>query len=67
MVVKREVYAQLGGYDESLRYGEDWEMWVRIAASYPVGYQTQPLAEFREQACSHSALLLLTALLFCCL
>jgi hypothetical protein len=60
MVVKREVYEKVGGYDERLRYGEDWEMWVRIAASYPIGYETQPLAEYREQACSISSKLVST-------
>jgi GT2 family glycosyltransferase len=33
MVVRREVYEQLGGFDQRItNYGEDWEMWVRIAA-----------------------------------
>jgi len=31
MVVKREVYEKLGGF-YGVEYGEDWEMWVRIAA-----------------------------------
>jgi hypothetical protein len=48
MVVRREVYEQLGGFDERISsYGEDWEMWVRIAAHYPVWYETEPLALYR--------------------
>lgn len=32
MVVRRDVYERLGGFDRRIRqYGEDWEMWVRIA------------------------------------
>lgn len=48
MVVRREVYERLGGFDRRISsYGEDWEMWVRIAAQYPVWYETEPLALYR--------------------
>lgn len=48
MVVRREVYERLGGFDRRIDfYGEDWEMWVRIAAHYPVWYETEPLAAYR--------------------
>jgi GT2 family glycosyltransferase len=48
MVVRREVYERLGGFDERISsYGEDWEMWVRIAAQYPVWYEVEPLALYR--------------------
>jgi glycosyltransferase involved in cell wall biosynthesis len=44
--VKREVYEKLGGF-YGVTYGEDWEMWVRIAAHYDVAYTPQILAEYR--------------------
>ncbi len=48
MVVRREVYERLGGFDQRIsHYGEDWEMWVRIAAHYPVWYEVEPLALYR--------------------
>jgi GT2 family glycosyltransferase len=48
MVVRRDVYERLGGFDRRLSfYGEDWEMWVRIAAHYPVWYEVRPLAAYR--------------------
>ncbi|HEX2189381.1 MAG TPA: glycosyltransferase [Longimicrobiaceae bacterium] len=47
MVVRREVYERLGGFDDRLRYCEDWEMWVRIAANYAVWYEPEPLAVYR--------------------
>lgn len=48
IVVRREVYERLGGFDTRIRtYGEDWEMWVRIAAFYPVWHQVEPLAAYR--------------------
>jgi GT2 family glycosyltransferase len=55
MVVRREVYERLGGFDPRVAlYVEDWEMWVRIAAHYPVWYETEPLAFYRVHAGSIS-------------
>lgn len=51
MVVRRDVYEALGGFDRRiLSCGEDWEMWVRIAARYPVGYEPEPLACYRDRS-----------------
>lgn len=48
IVVQREVYEKLGGFDSRFSCtGEDWEMWVRIATEYPVGYEVKPLAGYR--------------------
>jgi len=47
MVVRRDVYEQLGGFDTRLLCSEDWEMWVRIAANYPIWYEVEPLAVYR--------------------
>ncbi|MFS8616583.1 MAG: glycosyltransferase [Solitalea sp.] len=46
MVVKRQVYEHLGGFF-AFHFGEDWEMWVRIAAHYPVAYAPERLALYR--------------------
>lgn len=45
-VVKRNVYEELGGYF-GVHYGEDWEMFVRIASKYPVGFSPKNLALYR--------------------
>jgi hypothetical protein len=47
IVVRRDVYEQLGGFDRRLVCSEDWEMWVRIAARYPIWYEVEPLAVYR--------------------
>lgn len=48
MVVRRAVYERLGGFDRRLSHSiEDWEMWVRIAARYPVWYEVEVLAAYR--------------------
>lgn len=46
MVVKREVYENLGSF-YAVHYGEDWEMWSRIAANYPTAYTPLKLALYR--------------------
>jgi glycosyltransferase involved in cell wall biosynthesis len=56
MVVKREVYEKLGGFDTRIQcFAEDWEMWVRIAAHYPVWYEAEPLALYRLHSQSLTA------------
>ena len=53
IVVRRAVYERIGGFDRRIReYGEDWEMWVRIAAAYPVWHEVEPLAAYRMHGSS---------------
>jgi GT2 family glycosyltransferase len=48
MTARRDVYEAVGGFDSRIpSYGEDWEMWVRIAARYPVHFDPAPLAVYR--------------------
>lgn len=60
MVVKREVYEHLGGF-YGVEYGEDWEMWVRIAAHYDMAYTPEVLAEYRKHYSSISGRSFVTA------
>jgi glycosyltransferase involved in cell wall biosynthesis len=53
IAVKREVYEKLGAFFGTT-YGEDWEMWVRIARNYPIGYTPNILAEYRHHTNSIS-------------
>jgi glycosyltransferase involved in cell wall biosynthesis len=51
MVVRREVYEKLGAFDSRMKScGEDWEMWVRIAAQYSIGYEVEPLVVYRDRS-----------------
>ena len=45
--VKREVYEKLGSF-YGVIYGEDWEMWARIAKHYPTAYTPEFMVEYRE-------------------
>ena len=33
-LIRKQALLEVGGFDESLRQGEDWEMWLRLAARY---------------------------------
>lgn len=54
IVVKRQVYEQLGGFCPQANSAFDWEMWKRIAVHYPFWYEPQPLACFRQHPASES-------------
>ena len=48
ITVRRDAYEAVGGFDSRIAsYGEDWEMWVRIASRYAVYYEPEPLAVYR--------------------
>lgn len=46
VVVKRSVYEELGGF-YLVHYGEDWEMWARIASKFQVASSPKNLALYR--------------------
>ncbi|MEM9924947.1 MAG: glycosyltransferase [Cyanobacteria bacterium P01_D01_bin.50] len=53
IVVRRDVYEKLGGFDSRICCtGEDWEMWVRIAAHYSMWYEPEVLVNYRVHSVS---------------
>jgi glycosyltransferase involved in cell wall biosynthesis len=54
IVVKRDVYEKLGSF-YGVEYGEDWEMWIRIAAHYPVAFSPACLAMYRTRSTNISS------------
>ena len=48
LVVPRHVFDQVGGFDETLTHGEDWEFCVRVAKGYKVGFIGEPLVKYLE-------------------
>ena len=48
VMTRRDVITGLGGFDERRElHVEDWDLWLRIAAHYTVGYLPNPLAVHR--------------------
>jgi glycosyltransferase involved in cell wall biosynthesis len=54
IAVRRDVYEDLGIFDSRLSSCEDWEMWIRIAAKYPVWYEPELLALYRVRSNSNT-------------
>ena len=55
VVVRRDVYEEVGGFLPTLCYTLDWEMWQRIAWRFPFWYEPQILACYRLHPGSESA------------
>lgn len=55
-VIRRDVFDTVGYFDESpgLQSGEDWNMWLRIAAKYRVEFVDRPLARYRRHRAGKS-------------
>lgn len=41
VLAKTALLKELGGFDENLRFVEDMDLWLRIAARYPIVYSSQ--------------------------
>lgn len=41
-IVRRQALERVGGFDESIRGMEDWDLWLRLAVRYPAGYGLEP-------------------------
>ena len=55
-VFRREVYARLGDFDESMRTNEDYDYWLRAAAAgFHFARQDRPLGQYRIRGDSLSA------------
>jgi glycosyltransferase involved in cell wall biosynthesis len=54
IVVRRDVYEQVGGFTPLLAHAADWEMWMRVADAAPFAYLDEPLASYRVTENQHS-------------
>lgn len=48
--IRRECFEKLGGFREDLYGLGDWEMWLRIALHYEIGFIDEPLTLYRVHA-----------------
>lgn len=46
-LIRRAVLDVVGGFDTSLRWGQDWELFMRIAEHGPIGFVNEPLMVYR--------------------
>ncbi|HET6492567.1 MAG TPA: glycosyltransferase family A protein, partial [Burkholderiales bacterium] len=55
VMMPRRVLAEVGGFDEPCEIQvEDWDLWLRTAARYPIGYLSTPLAHHRRDGLTRS-------------
>ena len=47
VMVRRHCFEKVGLFDESLGFGEDWDMWLRVGNEFPMTYLDRPLCYCR--------------------
>lgn len=48
VMVSREAFQAVGGFDERMKVGEDWDFCYRVARKYKVGFVAEPLVNYRS-------------------
>lgn len=46
-LIRRSLIERLGGYNPNLRWGQDWELWIRLSAVTRFGFVDEPVIEYR--------------------
>ncbi len=44
VIVKKHIFNDVGGFNANLKFGEDFDLWVRIALKQKIGYLNKPMA-----------------------
>ena len=47
-IIKKSLFEELNGFKPQLKLGEDFDLWVRVAAKYPVAFINKPLAFYNQ-------------------
>lgn len=55
VMIRRQVFEALGGFDLKLKYSEDWDLWLRVAESYAIRYVDEVLCRIRRHSGNASA------------
>jgi len=51
---RRRVVDELGGFDEAIRFSDDYDLWLRIVRHHAVAYIDEPLAMYRVHGSNES-------------
>ncbi len=52
-MVRRDAFVAVGGLDESLRTGEDYDLWIRLAERFEAAYVDDPVALYTMHEGGH--------------
>jgi len=55
VMVDRQLLSEVGGFDETMSSGEDYDLWTRLALRSPVAVIDQPLVDVRRHDRNYSA------------
>ena len=50
VVIRKSVFLEMDGFKTTLKFGEDFDLWVRIALKHKVAYLNEPLAYYNQDA-----------------
>lgn len=53
-LTKRKCIEQIGGFDEELKTGEDWDLWIRLSKSFRIAYLNCLVGKYRYRMSSNS-------------
>lgn len=48
VVIPKSIFDEMNGFKKELKFGEDLDLWLRIALKYKVAYTNQPLAYYNQ-------------------
>jgi len=48
VVIRKAVFVDMGGFKYDLKFGEDFDLWIRIVLKYKVAYLNKPLAYYNQ-------------------
>lgn len=55
VLVNKDEILQARGFDETLRYSQDWDLWLRLAQAGGFGYIDEPLVRVRRHSSNTSS------------
>lgn len=56
IMVEKSVFIEIGGFPPGVKQGEDLDMWLRIALSYPIAFSNTPHAVIHYDASNRASL-----------
>jgi glycosyltransferase involved in cell wall biosynthesis len=53
-VIRKTVFLKLNGFKEHLKFGEDFDLWIRIALNYKIAFTNKALAYYNQDVDSNN-------------
>jgi glycosyltransferase involved in cell wall biosynthesis len=48
VVIRKDVFVDSGGFNPKLKFGEDFDLWIRLALQQKIAYSNRPLAYYNQ-------------------